>query len=108
MADLLLRTRDERDLSEGGRYLVRLKKGPDSQDFDLVGRLREGSLVYASSRRITVPSFELSWDEKAQEKALVFAQASGFDYALVESDEQVLADDRHQLFLAQFYVNTKR
>ena len=100
------------DLPDGGSLKgqsckVILGKGRDSQDFDLVGKLRDGSLAYFGNRTIYVPTKERPWIKNiAEERALVLANQLGVDYVLVEYVCEGL--QTHDSFSAQFYVETKR
>ena len=107
MANLLQRIMPNMDAPETEVCRVRLGEGRDAQDFDLVGKLRDGSLVYASSRMVYVRAQERPWvQSKAEERGLKLAQQMGFDYVLVEKAGGDLynGDD----FLAQFYVEARR
>lgn len=108
MATLLQRMTAGSDAREGDVRPVKLvgDKGI-SQDFDLVGKLRDGSLVFAGSHHIFVPASERPWVEKeAEVRALGLAQQMGFDYALVEGAGSDL--HRGNNYLAQFYLESKR
>ena len=107
MANLLERMTPERDAPEKEVCQVKLVNGSRSKNFDLVGKLRDGSLAYAGSKTISVAASERPWVEtKAQERALTLARQMEVDYVLVESAGGDLHNYNH--FLAQFYVEKTR
>ena len=69
------------------------------EEFDLIGKLRSGEIVYAGSELISESGNSRFL---ADEGALDIAERYGFDYALVTGD---MTGRRQNGFLAQFYVN---
>lgn len=108
MATLLQRMTLGSDAREGDVCPVKLVDNEGiSQDFDLVGKLRTGSIVYASSQPIFVPASERPWIKtEAEGRALGLAQERGFDYVLVESAGADLQKGNN--YLAQFYLESRR
>lgn len=82
---------------------------PDT-DFDLVEKIREGSLAYVTSLPLRVRVEYTDGNQKAETWGLKMAMEGGFDYVLVEYIRDVPKSHPtpEREYMANFYVERKR
>lgn len=77
--------------------------------FDLVGKLKDGSVVASGTELLLLPTSERPFiTSKAEKRALDLANRLGHDYVMLAQDDvsaQLQLGHEADVYLAQFYVN---